>query len=95
MAKFRKKPVVVDAVQLSLEMIEGNILHDRPLPTGVHVSSYETSPPPYRVVRFTCVVTTPNGNVQVEPGEWILTGVKGEHYPCKPDIFEATYEPAE
>ena len=27
------------------------------------------------------------------PGDWIITGVKGEHYPCKPDIFEATYEP--
>ena len=27
------------------------------------------------------------------PGDWIITGVKGERYPCKPDIFEATYEP--
>jgi tripartite-type tricarboxylate transporter receptor subunit TctC len=30
----------------------------------------------------------------VIPGDWIITGVKGEHYPCKPDIFEMTYEPA-
>jgi hypothetical protein len=30
----------------------------------------------------------------VTPGDWIITGVKGEHYPCKPDIFEATYEEA-
>lgn len=29
------------------------------------------------------------------PGDWIITGIKGEHYPCKPDIFEATYEPVE
>jgi hypothetical protein len=29
------------------------------------------------------------------PGDWIITGIKGERYPCKPDIFEATYEPAE
>ncbi len=29
------------------------------------------------------------------PGDWVITGVKGEHYPCKPDIFEATYEPVE
>ena len=28
------------------------------------------------------------------PGDWIITGVQGEHYPCKPDIFEATYEAA-
>jgi hypothetical protein len=32
---------------------------------------------------------------RVCPGDWIITGVKGERYPCKPDIFEATYEPAE
>lgn len=31
---------------------------------------------------------------RVCPGDWIITGVKGERYPCKPDIFEATYEPA-
>jgi hypothetical protein len=29
------------------------------------------------------------------PGDWIIKGVKGEFYPCKPDIFEATYEPAD
>jgi len=32
---------------------------------------------------------------RVCPGDWIITGVKGERYPCKPDIFAATYEPAE
>lgn len=31
---------------------------------------------------------------RVCPGDWIITGVKGERYPCKPDVFEATYEPA-
>ena len=30
--------------------------------------------------------------MKVQIGDWIITGVKGEHYPCKPDIFEATYE---
>lgn len=29
----------------------------------------------------------------VSPGDWVIKGVKGEFYPCKPDIFEATYEP--
>ncbi len=38
---------------------------------------------------------TPEGGHIVCPGDWIITGVKGEIYPCKPDIFEATYEPAE
>jgi len=39
-------------------------------------------------------VATLEGDMTVMPGDWIITGVKGEHYPCKPDIFEMTYEPA-
>jgi hypothetical protein len=35
------------------------------------------------------------GKLVVTPGDWIITGVKGEHYPCKPDIFEMTYEKVE
>lgn len=38
---------------------------------------------------------TLEGPLRVSDGDWIITGIKGEHYPCKPDIFEATYEPAE
>jgi len=41
------------------------------------------------------VVHTLEGDHIVTPGDWIITGVKGEHYPCKPDIFEMTYELAE
>lgn len=40
-------------------------------------------------------VQTLEGDHVVNPGDWIITGVKGEHYPCKPDIFEMTYEKAE
>lgn len=40
-------------------------------------------------------VDTLEGGHIVCPGDWIITGVKGEHYPCKPDIFAATYEPAD
>ncbi len=40
-------------------------------------------------------IDTLEGGHIVCPADWIITGVKGEHYPCKPDIFEATYEPAE
>jgi hypothetical protein len=39
------------------------------------------------------IVETLEGNMSVSPGDWIITGVKGEKYPCKPDIFDATYEP--
>jgi hypothetical protein len=40
-------------------------------------------------------IDTLEGGHTVCPGDWIITGVKGEHYPCKPDIFEMTYEPTE
>lgn len=37
-------------------------------------------------------IPTLEGTMHASPGDWIITGVKGERYPCKPDIFEATYE---
>lgn len=40
-------------------------------------------------------ITTLEGIMRADPGDWIITGIKGERYPCKPDIFEATYEPVE
>lgn len=40
-------------------------------------------------------IDTLEGGHIVCPGDWVITGVKGEHYPCKPDIFAATYEPAD
>ena len=40
-------------------------------------------------------VDTLEGKHEVTPGDWIITGVKGEVYPCKPDIFEMTYEKVE
>lgn len=39
-------------------------------------------------------IDTYEGGHQVCPGDWIITGIAGEKYPCKPKIFEATYEPA-
>jgi hypothetical protein len=41
------------------------------------------------------MIHTLEGNMSYEAGDWIITGVKGEKYPCKPDIFEATYEPVD
>ena len=38
------------------------------------------------------VIKTLEGDMRVSPGDWIITGVQGENYPCKPDIFEKTYE---
>jgi hypothetical protein len=43
--------------------------------------------------RVPLIIHTLEGDMTAEPGDWIITGVEGEQYPCKPDIFEATYEP--
>ncbi len=84
--KFRKKPVVIDAVQFfpSLELTPGKTIGgvtcDGLIP-GTGEAFY--------------VVKTLEGHMRIFPGEWLITGIKGELYPCKPDIFEATYERVE
>ena len=71
--KFRKKPVVIEAVQwFPCATVPGVVNH------GAWGS-----------------IDTLEGTMRVDSGDWVITGVKGEKYPCKPDIFAATYEPAE
>ena len=85
--KFRKKPVVVDAVQVTDEWFDGdhpNPLHPISTPEGPLIIDSTM-----RQIR----VGTLEGIMIAHTGDWIITGVKGEHYPCKPDIFEMTYEP--
>lgn len=74
--KFRKKPVVIEAVQWFRH-------GDHPLVVA--------DPSPHVRSDHGWIETLEGGHV-VTPGDWIITGVKGEHYPCKPDIFEMTYE---
>lgn len=52
----------------------------------VEVEAYQT--------RETKYIKTLEGVMKASPGDWIITGVNGEQYPCKPDIFEKTYEKA-
>ena len=82
--KFRKKPVVIDAVQITEEMLNGT--H----PNDAHITGLVYDP------KEKCVfIGTLEGRMRGDIGDWIITGVQGERYPCKPDIFEATYEPVE
>jgi hypothetical protein len=87
--KYRKKPVVIDAEQWwPGKAIEGIVRREaQPVPSRAGGIAF-TMPPQD-------VIETLEGDMTVSPGDWIITGVKGERYPCKPDIFEATYEPAE
>lgn len=78
--KFRKKPVVIEATQW--------------FKMGDHPAVIAPPSANINEAGFGWVETL-EGGLLVVPGDWIITGVKGEHYPCKPDIFEATYEKVE
>ena len=82
--KFRKKPIVIEATQWFPGVyVEGvqEIVHD-PGDGSTQSNGFG-------------MINTLEGPLKVSLGDWIITGVKGERYPCKPDIFAATYEPAE
>ncbi len=91
--KFRKKPVVIEATQW---FTHGDHPMVKSLPVvktleiGLALGEKSNGIPPNKLGW----VDTLEGGHVVTPGDWIITGVKGEHYPCKPDIFEMTYEPA-
>ncbi len=103
MSKWRKKPVVIDAVQFTKEMAEGHAqlpegvqMASRTLAAGGHFYEHANQPPLSNY--STChrhFIQTLEGRMDVQIGDWVITGVKGEHYPCKPEIFSATYEPAD
>lgn len=81
MPKFRKKPIVIEAEQFFHQVFPWpeGVVMDLGSPTGYSIGTLEN---------------TLQGH-EVCDGDWIITGVKGERYNCKPDIFAATYEAAE
>ena len=91
--KFRKKPVVIEAVQWTgnINRIEVETFVGKGLKSELESeTAYEAGQgPPY----FSLIIETLEGDHKAMPKDWIIKGVKGEFYPCKPDIFEATYEP--
>lgn len=109
--RFRKKPIVIEAIQWfkngdhpldKSEMISINNC-DAFLTEGKIVRYFRTPSLPGDTICSHCKdimhnhgwIDTLEGKHVVCPGDWIITGIKNEKYPCKPDIFEATYEPVE
>ena len=94
--KFRKKPVVIEAFQMTEERRASNAdwpewMHrawqlDREASGSLYPTEEGTDD-------GTLSIGTLEGQHLVSWGDWIIQGVKGELYPCKPDIFEATYAP--
>lgn len=100
MAKFRKKPIQIEAVkwtgenltELLVELVRAVLPEDakwHPGEDGVLIAGpfILDSQAPRNLV-----IPTLEGDMTAKPGDWVIRGINGELYPLKPDIFEATYE---
>jgi hypothetical protein len=101
MPLFRKKPVMIEAVQflriIFFEQGRHSIEFDteETLPKWLRNAMLDGEVAPDVVGGGDLVVKTLEGRHLASPGDWIIRGVKGELYPCKPDIFAMTYEPVD
>ena len=84
--KFRKKPVVIEAVQVPQpdQFVEHGLVLGLFYRYGF-LNFHVTEDKGYDI-------TTLEGVIHASPGDWIIRGIKGEFYPCKPDIFAALYD---
>jgi len=90
--KYRKKPIVIDAVPYS----PNSGLEDGYVVDGQYIHLDPASPPPSPLPsNYLPAIVTAEGAMIISPGDMVITGVKGERYPCKPDIFALSYDPAE
>lgn len=92
--KFRKKPVVVEAMTFN-ELVEYGRSTGCSLTRGMPWS-FELNGRPITHENNDCyLIETLEGTMRFNRGEMLIIGVKGEAYPCKMDIFEATYDPVD
>lgn len=97
---FRKKPVVIEAVQVLAADWNGAEWDGSPfssVPSWLQEAMRDgklTPDTPNCTDYAEWRIKTLEGEMLATPGDWIIQGVKGEIYPCKPDIFAMTYEPA-
>ncbi len=92
---FRKRPVVIQAVQWTGENLREVICFtDGPPDARSTHASMKWEDYCDLVKSDGLKIYTLEGKMRADVGDWIIKGVKGEHYPCKPDVFELTYEPA-
>ena len=102
--RYRKKPVVIEAMRLVgtnaeflavYQWIEANTLGSfEPMAVIEGRQPYPASGVSIYPRDGRLIISTLEGLHWADPGDWIIRGVHGEFYPCKPDIFAATYEPA-
>lgn len=86
--KYIKKPIAVEAVKVTDNNLEAVVIwcnNAYPFGGNAYLSTARRSVP-------AIAIRTLEGVMTASVGDWVIKGVKGEFYPCKPDIFEATYE---
>lgn len=86
MAQFRKKPIVIEAMQWKYELPDASVNNFDAIKSWAN--SDEITLSTFRGLE----IKTPEGVMIANNRDWIVKGVNGEFYPCKPDIFEKTYE---
>lgn len=85
--RFRKRPVVIEAMQLPAPGEDVSAFNAWADAVGFRGSARRDS--------AGLIIVTLEGEMKADPGDWVIRGVHGEFYPCKSDIFALTYEPAE
>ena len=93
--KFRKKPIEIEAVLWNgtdIDRVLAFVAEDDRWKEGVDDGMVGGPGIGHVPALGTLDIPTLEGTLIAQPGDWIIRGVKGEIYPCKPDIFEATYE---
>lgn len=84
--KYRKKPVVIEAVKYNgFNLVEIQKFIGKSLETDFYDNEV-TAP------TLSLIIPTLEGDMKAMPGDYIIKGVNGEFYPCKPDIFKKTYD---
>lgn len=89
MAKYRKKPVVIEAVRMPQKDWSPVLRANRMAEIENHMKGAKA-----RWKGSSLFIQTLEGEMEARAGDWIIKGVNGEFYPCKPGIFEKTYEEA-
>lgn len=93
MGYYRKKPVVIEAMQFTgnnsteIQLFVGKKLKCNIPPHGMQLALNDIPDE-----AFTVIIPTLEGDMTAHRGDWIIKGIKNEFYPCKPEIFDATYD---
>lgn len=87
--KFKKKPIEIEAIQWT--GANWTEIQEWIFQNGIELGEIEL----YSLKHEELQIDTLEGKMRASKGDWIIRGVKHEVYPCKPDIFELTYEPVE